>query len=307
MGSLELAMIAAIVVGTALVVAFGYALNKVGLLEVPDQSRRIGCMDGLRGFLASGAMVRHFAMWPGLVNNGVWRRLDHAAARNFGSGGVSLFFMDSGALFYGRVRGRSPRSIGWRALHISRPFQIVPLLIIAVACVIGIASARGADPATFRPIAAMRWLMFLGLPDMFANLAQPSRMEVSGVIWTLRYEWAFHAPPPLVARAFVRPSATTRLALTAGLTVVLALRGRLALGEISYGIHLPHDLTPRIPAQDLGSSGPTDAPATWAAPPGAMIAVTTVAALSHRLIETPCIAPGRTAASRLRGRPAPAG
>lgn len=41
----------------------GWLAERTRAIRVPDAATRIGCIDGLRGYLALSVMVHHFAVW----------------------------------------------------------------------------------------------------------------------------------------------------------------------------------------------------------------------------------------------------
>ena len=68
-----------------------------GGFPVPGGARRIGCVDGLRGYLALSVMIHHFAIWIQVTRlDGQWQPLTRNILNSMGSGAVALFFMTTG-------------------------------------------------------------------------------------------------------------------------------------------------------------------------------------------------------------------
>src|SRR6476661_365493 len=72
---------------------------------LPPDERRIGCIDGLRGYLALSVLVYHAIVWMQLTRlGGSWSPPQLALFEQLGAGSVALFFMVTGLLFYPRVK-----------------------------------------------------------------------------------------------------------------------------------------------------------------------------------------------------------
>ncbi len=62
---------------------------------------RIGCTDGLRGYLALFVLAHHFFIWVQIDRpGGTWAKPTVDVFNNFGQGTVALFFMTTGLVFY---------------------------------------------------------------------------------------------------------------------------------------------------------------------------------------------------------------
>src|SRR5690242_20657357 len=102
-----------ILIALAAAVALAALAQRMRITALPDAARRIGCIDGLRGYLALGVMVHHFVIWLGVLAGLPWRPPTLALFTNLGQGAVTLFFMVTGALFYGKILG-GLRGVDWR-------------------------------------------------------------------------------------------------------------------------------------------------------------------------------------------------
>lgn len=197
------AVVIAGLIGLALATLLGEGAARLGF-PVPDERRRLGAIDGLRGYLALLVMVHHFATYLLLsVAGGGWRDVEVPVLRNFGAGSVSLFFMITGALFFPKTWN----GIGgndWRAMYISRVFRIIPLQIVTVAAIALVALSRvdaiGDSWISF-PARFALWLTSYSQPMLFGyrGTAQVNAF----VLWSLWAEWKFYLfALPGIALAF---------------------------------------------------------------------------------------------------------
>ncbi len=159
-------------------------------------SNRLGCVDGVRGYLAMFVCVHHFVIyyWAApLPFNDQARSFFHS----MGQSGVAIFFMITGFLFFHRVL-QNP-DINWGRFFVSRFFRIYPLFLFSL-LLISLLSFRAMNYETdttwvewVKNIAS--WLLFVG-GDINGFDAQSVNL---GVQWTLKYEWAFYLALPLLA------------------------------------------------------------------------------------------------------------
>ena len=200
---------------------------------LPGDTGRLGAVDGLRGYLALSVMLHHFYIWIQSTRlGGTWGGPEIPVFNQLGAGGVALFFMATGLVFYPRILA-GLRSTSWSAVYISRIFRIMPLVTISVSIVTAIILLRtGASMDLSYIGAAARWIStwaevpILGYPD--------SGRINAYVLWSLKYEWIFYILIlPLSAAgmdavrsrgwpAWILPAALFTLALGIRLTVWLA-------------------------------------------------------------------------------------
>ncbi|WP_298829526.1 acyltransferase [uncultured Piscinibacter sp.] len=172
--------------------------------EPPGGGERVSTLDGLRGFLALAVFAFHLAILPGFHATGEWRVPDARFVGALGPVGVSLFFMVTGFLFWGRLLRTQGRP-GWRRLYLGRLFRIAPMYLVVVIAMLGVVFARSGFALREPPAqvlgAVLQWLA-LGLIDTQPDVnGEAARHVLAGVTWTLWYEWVFYALLPVWAAA----------------------------------------------------------------------------------------------------------
>jgi len=184
-----------IAVGSALLIALlaGHLLARAGF-PVPEARKRIGCVDGLRGYLALLVMMHHCDLWIAQTQFGQpWGASSSLLFHNFGPAGVALFFMTTGLVFYPRIR-RGFQGVDWRATYLSRVFRILPLQLVLIAAVSGLSIYLG-DPFNRGTVrqnlsALAGWLTTHGEPPLFGY--DNAGAINAFVLWSLWYEWIFY-------------------------------------------------------------------------------------------------------------------
>lgn len=174
---------------------------------LPPEERRIGCIDGLRGYLALSVLIGHFIRWIQITRLGeTWSTSAPVYVFNqLGSGAVMIFFMITGLVFYPRILA-GYRACSWPKIYISRVFRIIPLVSVSVGAVTLFISIKTGHSLDSRfPKAAAEWILALGEPDL---LGYPDSWRLNaGVLWSLWYEWLFYLlllPASAVAADLVR-------------------------------------------------------------------------------------------------------
>lgn len=158
---------------------------------LPVSDGRLGCIDGLRGFLALSVVAHHFIVWMQVTRlGGTWVAPTVPFFNQLGAGAVGLFFMTTGFVFYRRIL-TGLRRTSWPAVYITRAFRILPLLAFSVAAVAAIAMARTGvllGRSDLEPLA--RWITSWGEPGLAGD---PDAGRINAyVLWSLRYEWLFY-------------------------------------------------------------------------------------------------------------------
>jgi peptidoglycan/LPS O-acetylase OafA/YrhL len=196
---------------------------------------RIGRLDGLRGYLALSVLAHHFIIWLQITRlGGSWSAPSINFFNNLGVGGVALFFMTTGCVFYPRVIAGF-RATSWMATYTARIFRIVPLVIVSVAIITAVIVLRTGHriDSLFLKAAAV-WIACWGEPPLL-GYADSGRLNAY-VLWSLHYEWLFYLFV-LPACAFGMDLIRNRLPswiLPAGLLLIsLALKGLLSLGGLT--------------------------------------------------------------------------
>jgi peptidoglycan/LPS O-acetylase OafA/YrhL len=183
-----LVMAASVAVVSATLMASG--LGRLGF-PLPAADRRIGCVDGLRGYLALSVMIHHFFIWIQSTRlGGSWSPPVINPLNELGAGGVALFFMTTGLVFYPRILSGLLRT-SWPTVYISRIFRILPLVAVSICIVTGVIILRtGAVLDRAYLGSAARWLSAWSEP---ALLGYPDSGRINAyVLWSLKFEWVFY-------------------------------------------------------------------------------------------------------------------
>lgn len=241
MGFSVAAVLAAGLAGLALATLLGGTAARMGF-PVPDEARRLGAIDGLRGYLALLVAVHHFATYLLLsIAGGGWRDVEVPVLQSFGAGSVTLFFMITGALFFPKTWGGLGGN-DWRVMYVSRVFRIIPLQAVSVAAIALVAWTRvpaiGDSWISF-PARFALWLTSWSQPMLFGyhGTAQVNAF----VLWSLWAEWKFYLIVlPLIALAISAMSARRGqwlipIVLVAS-GIAFAWSGVPALGRVNFSM-----------------------------------------------------------------------
>ena len=162
---------------------------------------RFECIDGLRGFLALGVFGVHAVNMYTQHAYGEWATDLAPFYVQAAGGGVALFFMITGFLFWLRVL-RSGRSFDTRAFFTSRLRRLVPMWAMSVLMVLAVAAAATGFTLRVDPIALARevrpWLSFGFMEEGGLNGFADAHY-INRVYWTLAFEWCFYLALPLLA------------------------------------------------------------------------------------------------------------
>ncbi len=248
---------------------------------LPASERRIGCIDGLRGYLALSVLVHHGIIWIQVQKmHGSWDAPCVHMFNQLGSGAVALFFMTTGIVFYPRVLAGF-KACSWAAIYITRAFRIVPLIVVSVALItVIIALHNGRVPDRGYPLAAAKWITAWGEPPLLGN-PDSGRLNAY-VLWSLWYEWLFYLlvlPACAVAMDLIRGRLPSWIIPSALLTVAPAAKM----------LHLPGSLLPYLPFFATGMLAYECQRREWIARPlrSPTAALAAVLALSLGMITTP--------------------
>ncbi len=202
------------------------ALPWFRFLDEPQTAdTRHATVDGLRGFLALGVFAFHIVLIRGFIETGQWEAPTDGFYSLLGPIGVSVFFMVTGFLFWGKLlRGRG--QMRWAALYIGRLFRIGPMYLAVVLAMLAIVAWRSGfalhEPGNAVMASVLQWLA-LGMVDTQPDVNGIQAAHVlAGVTWTIAYEWVFYASLPLIA-VFARGRAHLLFVLAA-LTLCLAAK-----------------------------------------------------------------------------------
>jgi len=164
-----------------------------------ERNTRLGCIDGLRGYLAIGVFIHHFAITFHWKNGASWGRPPEDYFTHFGQSGVAIFFMITGFLFVRKildVRGK----IDWRKFYINRAFRILPLYIACLLMIVLIVLIQSnfllQTSISQLIVDISRWFLFIGGS---INGYGDTKKIIASVDWTLKYEWLFYFSIPMLA------------------------------------------------------------------------------------------------------------
>lgn len=181
-----LAALTAVVAATLVASAIG----RFGF-PVPLSERRLGNVDGLRGYLALAVVFHHFYVWIELSRlGGAWKPITINFLNQLGAGSVGLFFMATGLVFYPKIL-KGLKENAWPSIFLLRFFRIVPLVVFSFIIVSAVIEFRATVAPDFHYVArAMKWVSAYDEPDLLGY--SNSRRVNAKVLWSLWYEWLFY-------------------------------------------------------------------------------------------------------------------
>lgn len=205
-----------------LLVAFFLAkvlINQKAFGFITSRKERLGCIDGLRGYLALFVLITHAQLTWNYHITGEWTG-NSLMLSDFGLIGVSLFFMITGFLFTSKIIKEEGKT-NWLKMLKSRVFRIYPLYLFVLLCVsiIVFTSSRFAVNNGMISLSYdyFKWIVFYG-GDINSYTGTP--LIVAGVVWTLKYEWFFYLSLPFTSFLLYKFRA-----LGAGCIIILAIIG----------------------------------------------------------------------------------
>ena len=175
--------------------------------DAPSAPRptRLQAIDGLRGFLSLAVLFHHGAVYHRYLADGTWALPPSRFYTLLGGGGVSVFFMITGYLFWGRLIDENGRP-DWARLYVGRLFRIGPVYLLALLGLLILVMTRSGWRLRVAPAAFLQelepWLT-LGFLDVTGDInGHPlTFLLTAGVTWSLHYEWLFYLLLPLTAVA----------------------------------------------------------------------------------------------------------
>ena len=158
-------------------------------------------IDGLRGYLAFFVFMHHSCVWYFFLKTGEWKIPPSNLYTHFGQTSVAFFFMITGFLFYSKLLDQ--RKINWQEFLLSRFLRLFPVYAVMLVMLFGIvwilSAGQANEPVLTLSRKIISWTGFtiLGAPDI--NHISPTALIVSGVTWSLPYEWLFYFALPLLS------------------------------------------------------------------------------------------------------------
>ncbi len=172
-----------------------------GRLSSEATAGRVSMIDGLRGWLALGVFFTHAASMNAWFAHGRWSGTQTGLFGMTGEIGVSLFFMITGFLFWGRVL-RSAATLNVEALYTSRLRRIVPMYLVSVVMSLAVVAALSDFTLQVSLMSLIRelraWFSFGFLHAGEINGIKDAHY-INAVYWTLAFEWSFYIALPLLA------------------------------------------------------------------------------------------------------------
>ncbi|WP_296651999.1 acyltransferase [Paraburkholderia sp.] len=180
-----------------LVVSLCFSLPAWKFIDEATSQRasRVNTIDGIRGYLALSVMLHHAVIARTWLATGNWTLPADPFFAQLGSVAVSLFFMITGYLFWGKLVARQGH-IDWAALYIGRVFRIGPVYWIAVTGMVATVFWRTGfelrEPIGSLVNSVVHWYGFGFLIGHDFNGYRNVWIILAGVVWTLKYEWRFY-------------------------------------------------------------------------------------------------------------------
>ena len=175
--------------------ALSLLFSRIPVLTASTEARS-SPLDALRGILATAVICHHFVVTYAWKTTGTWIPPKSDVLNNLGAVPVSLFFMITGFLFFGKIYQRHPDFLD---IFKSRLLRIMPLYVFALISVILLSLYEtGFAFITLKELSkeVFKWLVFSG--GSFNGFIH-SNIMTAGVHWTLRYEWLFYLTLPAIA------------------------------------------------------------------------------------------------------------
>jgi len=199
-----------------LLIAAALAFSIARVIGIQSKPHRYSSIDGLRGFLALFVFMHHASIWYYLTHRHQWGLVPNIWFYHFGPTSVAFFFMITAFLFSSKLIDARGGELNWLKLYVSRFLRIMPLYFLAIAwlffMVVLSSGFSVKDPLSQIALQIGQWVIFME-PDI--NRIQGTRFLISGVQWSLAFEWLFYCSLPIIGSLFFRvktPLRTTVLA-----------------------------------------------------------------------------------------------
>lgn len=155
-------------------------------------------IDALRFFLAAFVVFHHNEFMYFLFRSNKWT-IHNPYNYYLGKFGVSIFFVISGYLFYGKISEKTQ----WINFYIKRIFRIFPIAYLSSILCILIAIYIGYKQGHHFSIKDLQRMFYWFDAGIFnsrpaINGFEHSHLINSGVTWTLRWEWVLYFSLPFI-------------------------------------------------------------------------------------------------------------
>lgn len=182
-----------------------YILNKI---NPSKEFQKYRSLDGLRGLAAVFVFMHHSSIWYFYKQSNIWAVPPSKLYTQFGQGAVTMFFMMTAFLFWGKIRESS--SVDWVKLYSTRIMRLAPLYYFSIFIVFIFAVFMSKDIINNVPSlkTLLHYLFFTigGAPNVFG--VNNTFVFDAGVTWTLPYEWFFYLSLPVFFIATKKPQAS---------------------------------------------------------------------------------------------------
>ncbi|PBB26131.1 acyltransferase [Mesorhizobium sp. WSM4307] len=196
-----------------------------------SNSSRVRAIDGMRGYLALAVVLHHAVIYHEMLATGAWKYPPSAFYGPLGQVGVSLFFIISAYLFWGKLLS-AKSSVDFPTLFLKRAFRIGPLYVLAVGTAMALEVADGAiDYSAFATYERAFFNLLFGVFG-YVPLSSSRVCVLACVTWTLPYEWLLYFSLPIAAIFSRHPVARMGLpAFLLAFSILMSVNG----GRPAYG------------------------------------------------------------------------
>lgn len=175
-----------------------FNLSSFSFLDKNDNGRNAS-IDGLRFLMAGFVVFHHSGFFSEYFMNNQWITKSPFLFY-IGKLGVSVFFIISAYLFWGKVN-KEETTVRWGSLYLNRLFRIGPLSLFcslaSVVYILLITNFPANNQLSLSSIVPWFDASILNIrPDI--NGLDRSRVVMAGVTWTLKWEWMFYFSLPFL-------------------------------------------------------------------------------------------------------------
>jgi len=195
-----------------------------------SNSSRVRAIDGMRGYLALAVVLHHAVIYHELLATGAWKYPPSDFYGPLGQVGVSLFFIISAYLFWGKLLS-AKSSVDFPTLLLKRAFRIGPLYVLAVGMAMALEVADGGIDYSFATYERAFFNLLFGV-FRYVPLSSSRVCDLACVTWTLPYEWLLYFSLPIAAIFSRHPVARIGLpTVLLAFSVLMSVNG----GTTAYG------------------------------------------------------------------------